>query len=177
VSNAADGDVVLMPATFDPPMGTPRSLVVLADGTRDTVALESLTLDAPLGAMLIAWLDAVADSDGLAGTPGLFAATCGTLQAFASEVPAAGACDAACVAAACDEAIAAQLEDLRAATSLLDRTVGLPSLSGSLAATDADGDVRVDSLAGALTGSYVEGAAPTLGPIVGSIEVTREPAP
>lgn len=176
MSDAADGTLSFVPASLDAALGVPRSLVVLADGTRDSVELDNLIVDAPIGAMLLAWLDAVAESDGLSGAPGLLAPACGTLRAFALEVPAAAECDVACVDAACEAVIAAELADLRTAASLLDLSAGALSLSGPLAASDDDGDARVDALSGTLTGSYLDGASATFGPVGGAIEVARAPA-
>ncbi len=173
VSDAADGEVGIVPATLDPGMGVPRSIALMPDGTRDSVRVASLRLDAPLGAMLLAWLDAVAASDGLAGAGDLFAPACGTLAAFVAGVPAASGCDAACVETACEAITAAAMLDLAAAAAALDVTAGALTVSGSLAATDADGDVRVDTLSGPLTGSYDDGAGLTLGTVSGTIEIAR----
>jgi hypothetical protein len=178
VADAADGTIVLVPSALDPTMGLARPVTVSADGSHDVVHFERLPLDAPLGAMLLAWLDAVATSDGLAGTGDLLAPACGTLRDFVSETAAASACDADCVDAACATIVAAQLDDLVTVAAALDVTAGGLTVSGALAATDADGDVRVDALSGTVTGAYLDGTSATLGPVSGSIVVTRAaPAP
>jgi hypothetical protein len=177
VDDAADGTLSLAPASFDPSLGVPHTFVVRTVGSSDSIRVEGVALDAPLGATLLAWLDAVAESDGLPGRAGLLAPACGTLRTFALSLPAASECDDACLDAACATAIATQLEELGSAAALVDATTGVLTLSGALDASDADGDVRVDALAGALSGAYEDGSGSTLGPVTGAVEVTRAPVP
>ncbi len=174
--NAADGTLSLVPSAIGSGLGVARPLVVSADSSRDTATVESLLVDAPLGAMLLAWLDGVAASDGLTGTAALLGASCGSLRAVLEETPSASACDAECVDAACASAIAVGLDDLRVTAALLDSTTGRLMLAGPLVATDLDGDVRIDGLSGDLAGAYGAGSASPLGPVTGSMLATRAAA-
>ncbi len=137
-----------------------------ADPAGQSITIASAPLDAPIGTLAMAWMEAAAVAGGAESLAGLLEEACVSLDGFAGDATGTVAlvsCEASCRRAAC----LAVLEDLsggltRRATEL-DLTIAGAELHGELAAHDDDGDARVDRLEGMLAGDWLDATATPVG--------------
>ncbi len=139
--------------------GVPLEPVLVAatyDPDRAVLVLDRLAVPLPLGAALVAVLDARARALGLSDRGGLVGGeACAPLGAFLElDAALAAACGAACREAACAAMASGTLDAALADVASLDRARAQGELSGALAGRDVDRDLRVDLLDGVLSGTY-----------------------
>jgi hypothetical protein len=141
-------------------------------------------VDAPLGTLALAWMDAVVSARGHAGgVTELLAGTCASLETFAASTDGASAltaCDATCRADACASVITQIMETTAAGAVSADHDVAGARILAMVAFRDDDGDARVDRLDGTISGNLVDQSGANVGPsdaISGTISGTRTPVP
>lgn len=150
-------------------------LFARVDAESDSLRIEHLDLDLPLGALLLR----VAEAGALGSGDGSLAAaldigSCAILAArIASDTSLAAACDASCRRAACDAALAATTDALEEAIVVLDAERAHLALGGFLDASDSDGDGETDAWSGEIGGAWVSADGERSGTLGGACTASR----
>jgi hypothetical protein len=144
---------------------------------RGILVVEELRVALPLGAVLRATLEAVAQARGAGGADAFVAeqAGCEAFAAWAAATPAiAEACDAACARAACVGAARARTATLGASLDALDTARTTIQLVGALPVADADFDARVEAFGPEpLAGSWRDAAGTSGDPVSATLAARR----
>lgn len=118
----------------------------------DAMRLDELRAILPLGSVGLGAMSTIADERGVAGLPELLLpdAGCTTLRDWAAEhAVISTVCDDSCVLMACKDGMETIAAAIEAGLMDLDGDRAVVTLSGHVSLTDAEGDLRVDSMSGA----------------------------
>lgn len=163
--------LVLSPVT---PMARP--LTFDADAAGQSILVASAPIDAPMGTLTLAWIEAAVAGAHGGDLPTALAGACTSLDAFASDTigtVALVSCDATCRNAACMAVLGDLESNLEGRVAALDAQIAGAELHGPLAAHDDDGDARVDRLEGALEGDWVDGSGAPVGTVDATVQGGR----
>ena len=157
-----------------------RPLTVSADPAHQMLSMNAAPIDVPIGALTLAWIDAVAASRAhVHGVMELTQAACASLETFAATSAgqmAFSACNATCRSAAC-ASVLTEMSALRVSGAAeLDHRIAGAVFGASVLLRD-DGDARADHLAGSLTGLLVDATGVTFGSLSGTLAGTRTAPP
>lgn len=152
------------PEPDSPPVELPDALDVSAslslrwsDGDVDTVEVEALQIDLPLGTLASNVLDAWANSLDHASLGLLLieGAGCDVLAEWIDEnAPLAPLCDEECAQAACIRGLDQLVHAARTALNALDASRPTIELSGEMTLLDEDVDARAETMKAELTGPW-----------------------
>jgi hypothetical protein len=153
-----------------------RPLVFTPDVAHQAISLDGAQVDAPIGTLALAWLDAVAAerfhaTDALTLTH----AACASLDTFAASTAGSSAlasCDATCRASACSDVLMEMSTMRTSAAAMLDARIATANLSASVMLFDA-GDARIDRFSGTFVGSLLDATSTAVGSVSGSMTGTR----
>ena len=143
---------------------------------RGLLVVEDLSVGLPLGAVVQAALEAVAQARGAVNAGALVAAGagCEAFAAWAAGTPfVAEVCDAACARAACIGAARTQVAELSAQLVALDARTTI-QLAGAVPVVDADLDAEVEAIGPErLVGSWRDEAGTSGEPVSASLAARR----
>jgi hypothetical protein len=176
-SDGRSGTVVLARTT---PLVRTIMAMTPADGR---LAFEG-PVDAQVGALALAWVDAVSgDRAHVHGVAEVLRGLCTSFETFAATASggtALSACDAMCRAAACTTTLSSLTTLVASGASIVDHDLDHVQISADLNARDDDGDARVDRLDGMVRGQLVASDGATFGPVdvvSGTLTGTRAAVP
>jgi|GEM_PF-2502826 len=139
----------------------------------DTIVIDELGADLPLGSFAQGAAAALAAESGVADISALFGIRggCRAMRSWASEVSVIStACDDACVLMVCEEALTGLASAIETEFTNLDLTRSDLSLAGTMDARDDSGDLRIDHFnADAMAGRYSNADGTDYDEIVASV--------
>lgn len=142
-------------------------------------------IDAPIGALALAWANAVAaDRSHLpGGVADVMAEACASLETFAATADGTAAlvaCDATCRLAACQTTLDELTMLVTSSGEVVDQDIDHANIQAAIVTRDDDGDARVDRLDGTLHGELVSASGAlvgTAGALSGTLTGTRAAIP